>query len=159
MDLPKVLEAGTSSFKLAALSFLRFKRFDLAMSATVALDIGKSVAMFSFLDAVLLRLLTYPDQESIHAIWKADPLARPRVEGFAYREVANRQESTPRFEYVAVTASTPYGNVRVSSLELAIPCNSKHYSNRRISQQGGNPTIDRRNRIVARNARQSQNSA
>jgi hypothetical protein len=46
--------------------------------AILALGTGISVAMFSLVDAVLLRPLPFPRQESIQVIWKVDPLAGKR---------------------------------------------------------------------------------
>ena len=121
MDSRNLLEAGTRSLRLAARSFLRHKRSHLAVSATLALGIGMSVAMFSLVDAVLLRPLPFPDQESIHVIWKVDPLAGTHVEELAYPELVDLQESIPGFEYVAVTPTSLYGYARVLQTGTADP--------------------------------------
>lgn len=113
MGLPYLLEAGTRCLKLGIRGFLRHKRSRLAVSATLALGIGMSVAMFSLVDAVLLRPLPFPDQESIHVIWKVDPLAGTHVEEMAYPELLDLQEGIPGLEYVAVTPTSLYGYARV----------------------------------------------
>ncbi len=121
MDLPKLLEIGTRSLQLAARSFLRHKRFYLAVSATLALGIGMSVAMFSLVDAVLLRPLPFPDQDSIYVIQKSDPLAGTHVEELAYPELVDLQQGIPGFEYVAVTPTSLYGYARVLETGTADP--------------------------------------
>jgi putative ABC transport system permease protein len=72
-----------------------------------------SVAMFSLVEAVLLRPLPFPNQERIQVIWKVDPLAGSHVEELAYPELRDLQQSIPDFEYVAVMPTSLYGYARV----------------------------------------------
>jgi len=81
--------------------------------AILALGIGMSVAMFSLVDAVLLRPLPFPKQESIQVIWKVDPLAGSHVEELAYPELGDLEQSIPDFESVAVMPTSLYGYARV----------------------------------------------
>ena len=97
------------------------KRGYLAGSAILALGIGMSVAMYSLVDAVLLRPLPFPGQESIYLIWKTDPLAGNYVEELAYPELLDLQESIPGFEYVAVMPPALYGSGRVLQIGEAEP--------------------------------------
>ena len=121
IDSPKLPQALTRSLRLAARSFLRHKRSYLAVSATLSLGIGMSVAMFSLVDAVLLRPLPFPGQDSIYVIWKSDPLAGTHVEEMAYPELVDLQEGIPGFEYVSVTPTSLYGNARVLQTGTAKP--------------------------------------
>ena len=99
----------------------RYPRSAAMIEGSLALGIGMSVAMFSLVDAVLLRPLPFPDQDSIYVIQKADPLAGAHVEELAYPELSDLQESIPGFEYVAVTPVALYGNARVLQSGTADP--------------------------------------
>src|ERR1700681_2217621 len=85
----------------------------LAAMGILALGIGMSVAMFSLVDAVLIRPLPFPVQELIRVIWKADPLAGPHVEELAYPELRDLQENIAEFEYAAVMPTSLYGYSQV----------------------------------------------
>ncbi|MDE0263128.1 MAG: ABC transporter permease, partial [Bryobacterales bacterium] len=99
----------------------RYPRSAAMIEGSLALGIGMSVAMYSLVDAVLLRPLPFPDQDSIYVIQKADPLAGAHVEELAYPELSDLQESIPGFEYVAVTPVALYGNARVLQSGTADP--------------------------------------
>src|SRR5580704_15424479 len=84
----------------------------------LALGIGMSVAMFSLVDAVLLRPLPFPRQESIQVIWKVDLQAGNHVEELAYPELGDLQNIRD-FEYVAVMPTSLYGYARVLQMGKA----------------------------------------
>jgi putative ABC transport system permease protein len=89
--------------------------------AILALGVGMSVAMFSLVDAVLLRPLPFPRQDSIQVIWKTDPLAGAPFVELAYPELRDLQENIPGFQYVAVMPTTLYGYGRVIQAGTADP--------------------------------------
>jgi putative ABC transport system permease protein len=101
--------------------YLRHALRNLSSIAILALGIGMSVAMFSLVDAVLLRPLPFPKQASIQVIWKADPLAGSHVEELAYPELRDLQANIPNFEYVAVMPTSLYGYARVLQRDGAAP--------------------------------------
>ena len=107
--------------RLAIRTLLRNKAAYLSAAAILALGIGMSVAMFSLVEAVLLRPLPFPRQESIQVIWKVDPQAGSHVEELAYPELRDLQESIPEFEYVAVMPTSLYGYARVLQTGKAEP--------------------------------------
>jgi putative ABC transport system permease protein len=81
--------------------------------AILALGTGMSVAMFSLVDAVLLRPLPFPHQDAIQVIWKKDPPAGMHVEELAYPELRDLQENIHDFQYVALMPTSLYGYGRV----------------------------------------------
>lgn len=80
-----------------------------------------SVAMFSLVDAVLLRPLPFLRQSSIEVIWKVDPRAGRYVEELAYPELRDLQENIADFESVAVLPTSLYGYARVLQIGTAEP--------------------------------------
>ena len=108
-----LLDACARYAVFAFRTVLRNKGAYLAATGILALGIGMSVAMFSLVDAVLLRPLPFPHQESIEVIWKADPLAGNHVVELAYPELRDLQERTGDFGYVAVMPTSLYGYARV----------------------------------------------
>jgi putative ABC transport system permease protein len=107
--------------KTAARALLRYRKTSLPAAAILSLGIGMSVAMFSLVDAVLLRPLPFPRQNSIEVIWKEDPRAGHYVEELAYPELRDLQENIADFEYVAVMPTSLYGYARVLQLGNAEP--------------------------------------
>lgn len=107
------LDIGAVHLRMAIRSLLRNKGAYTSVCAILALGIGVSVAIFSLVDAVLLRPLPFSDQRSILVIWKTDPLAGTHVEELAYPELRDLQESIPDFESVAVMPTSLYGYSRV----------------------------------------------
>jgi len=91
----------------AALRQLARKPFGNSVAAaTLALGIGSSVALFSLVDAVLLRPLPYPKADQLVAVWDSRPEAgqpRSRVSGFNYRRW---REEAKTFEALALLGTT-----------------------------------------------------
>ncbi|MCB1022576.1 MAG: ABC transporter permease [Bryobacterales bacterium] len=87
-----------------------FTRAYVLAALALALGIGISTALFSLFDAVLLRPLPFPDQDSLYVIWKADPAAGSDYEELAYPELLDMRENIDAFESVALIPTTLYGN-------------------------------------------------
>src|SRR5262249_5252021 len=105
----------------AANAVLRYRKTSLPAAGILSIGIGMSVAMFSLVDAVLLRPLPFPRQNSIEVIWKVDPRAGRYVEELAYPELRDLQENITDFESVAVMPTSLYGYVRVLQIGSAEP--------------------------------------
>src|SRR5258708_6778157 len=102
------LDTGGRHLRLSVRMLLSHKGVYLSAASILALGIGMSVAMFSLVDAVLLRPLPFPKQESIYVIWKVDPLAGKHVEELAYPELGDLRQNILHFEYVAVIPTSLY---------------------------------------------------
>ena len=115
------LDTAARNLRHAVRTLTRNKATYLSAIGILALGIGMSVAMFSLADAVLLRPLPFPRQESIQLIWKVDPLAGKHVEELAYPELRDLEENIPDFEYVAVMPTSLYGYAKVLQTGTAEP--------------------------------------
>ena len=115
------LEIAARYVQIALRTLFRHRGAYLAAIGILALGIGMSVAMFSLVDAVLIRPLPFPGQELIRVIWKADPLAGPHVEELAYPELRDLQENITELEYAAVMPTSLYGYGQVLQMDGAKP--------------------------------------
>src|SRR5580693_2345603 len=116
-----LLDSCARHLRFAVRTLRRNKAAYFSAAMILALGIGMSVAMFSLVDAVLLRPLPFPRQQSIQVIWKVDPLAGTHVEELAYPELRDLQESISDFEHVAVMPTSLYGYARVLQTGQAEP--------------------------------------
>jgi len=114
------LIAGARQLSLAHRTLARNKRDFFCVSGILALGVGISLAMLSLVDAVLLRPLPFPNQDSIQVIWKVDPLAGAHVEELAFPELGDLQ-TIPDFSYVAVLPTSLYGYARVLQIGKSEP--------------------------------------
>jgi len=71
MDIPEYLEALLRNFRLAARSLAKAPAFSLTVILTLALGIGANSAVFSAIDAVLLRPLPFPNGDALLVITQA----------------------------------------------------------------------------------------
>ncbi|HVT95310.1 MAG TPA: ADOP family duplicated permease [Bryobacteraceae bacterium] len=98
-------------------AILRHKKTYLTAAGILSLGIGMSVAMFTLVDAVLLRPLPFARQQSIEVIWKVDPQAGKYVEEMAYPELGDLQQNVHDLEYVAVMPTSLYGYAKALQIE------------------------------------------
>src|SRR5580692_8812581 len=121
MRLLHFLDSVPRHLRQAVRTLARNQATYLSAVGILALGIGMSVAMFSLTDAVLLRPLPFPRQESSQLIWKIDPLAGKHVEELAYPELRDLQDNIPDFESVAVMPTSLYGYAKVLQTGHAEP--------------------------------------
>src|SRR5437763_14703616 len=96
---------------------VRTLRKDLAYSLTgitvLALAIGANTAMFSVLNAVLLRPLPYPSPQQLVMLWSEDPSKNLREGRTAYWNIEQWRSQTASFvdmaffDGVSATLTTP----------------------------------------------------
>ena len=71
MDLPEYLEAAARNLRLAVRALTKAPAFSLTVVLTLALGIGANSAVFSAIDAVLLRPLPFPNGDALLLITQA----------------------------------------------------------------------------------------
>ncbi len=90
---------------------------------TLALGIGASTAIFSVVDAVLLRPLPYPNREKIVAVWEQAPgsdrmdLADPNFEDF--RAQNHTLSALAEYSYAPVSVAGGSEPVRITGAEVS----------------------------------------
>jgi len=99
-----------------------------AAAATLALGIGSSVALFSLVDAVLLRPLPYPKAGELIALWDSRPEAghpRSRVSGFNYLRWREEARSFDALALLGTTSGALTGRSEPIEVEgFRVTCNA-----------------------------------
>jgi len=95
------LEDFSRDVRHAARTLRRGSAFATASAATLALAIGSSTAMFSVLNAVVLRPLPYQSPEQLAMLWTEDPTQNVREGRSARRDVEQWRTGSRSFAGIA----------------------------------------------------------
>ncbi len=119
--------------RYALRQFSRNRGFAITVILTLALGIGANVAIFSIVDAVLLRPLPYKNADRLVVVWQTDATHRGTGAWFdAYREFEEWQHGSRSFEKLAAlswatTGRTLLWNGKPMGL-LALPTSTDFFS-------------------------------
>ena len=107
--------------------------FAITVMLTLALGIGANVAIFSIVDAVLLRPLPYKNPERLVVVWQTDATHRGTGAWFdAYREFEEWQQGSHSFEKLAALSWATSGRTLVWNGKpmglFAVPASSDFFS-------------------------------
>jgi putative ABC transport system permease protein len=83
--------------------------FTLVAAVTLALGIGANTAIFSVVNAVLLRPLPFPEQEQLVVAWKRDTSANTPFVELSVAEIRDWQTQNQSFTALAAMPTTVYG--------------------------------------------------
>jgi putative ABC transport system permease protein len=111
-----LLEHVSQDLRIAVRSLGKRQGFTAAAVITMALGIGANTAIFSLVDAVILRPLAYPDPGSILRIWSANPRGLPRnnvspPDYFDFRDAATGSHA---FQALAAYTAGDYAILRAN---------------------------------------------
>jgi predicted permease len=109
VDLALGLDSVFRDFQYAIRRLRRSPVFVITVVATLALGIGANTAVFSIVDAVLLRPLPYKLSDRLVVVWQTDAAHRGTGAWFnAYREFQEWKQDSRSFERLAaMTWATP----------------------------------------------------
>jgi predicted permease len=116
--------------------------FAITVMLTLALGIGANVAIFSIVDAVLLRPLPYRNPDRLVVVWQTDATHRGTGAWFdAYREFEEWQQGSHSFEKLAALTWATSGKILVWNGKpmglFAVPASSDFFSLLAIPAQIG----------------------
>ncbi len=97
------LDALTQDLRYGLRTLVRTPGFTIAALVTLALGIGANTAIFSLVNAVLLRPLPYPDGGRVVALGEADRAGRPGTLG--YLTFSDYRDRAATFESMAAVRS------------------------------------------------------
>jgi hypothetical protein len=96
-----LFETTAQDVRFARRSLRRNPAFAAASIATLALAIGANTAMFSVLNAVLLRPLPYRSPEQLAMLWTEIPTPRVHEARSAYRDIEQWRRQSETFADIA----------------------------------------------------------
>jgi putative ABC transport system permease protein len=108
------LESVLQDLRFAMRSLRRTPGFALVAVATIALGVGANTAMFSVVNAVMLRPLPYGDADRVTVIWTDNIKSGLHQEATAYSTIMDWRASARTFEQIAF-----YSTQRVAPLSAA----------------------------------------
>ncbi|MBI4503050.1 MAG: ABC transporter permease [Gemmatimonadetes bacterium] len=106
-----LLEVAGRNLRLAARGLLRESSFTLLCILTLGVAIGANSAIFSVVNAVLLRPLPYPEADRLVQVWETNPLANRWGDWASYPDVIDWNRESRSFDGMAAFR---YGRFRLS---------------------------------------------
>jgi predicted permease len=113
----------TFHFKYAVRSLLKQRGLSVAAVVMLAIGIGASTAMFSIVQAVLLRPLGFDEPGRVVMLWPRNITRSHAVGEMAFRDHLDIRQRTHSFERVALVGSVNWpGTLRIGSAEpIGVP--------------------------------------
>ena len=106
--MPPTLETLWQDLCYGARTLAKKPGFSAIAVFTLALGIGANTAIFSVVNAVLLRPLPFADPDELIAVGQNDSLNRARLAQFSFRNFADFREQSQSFERLAAYYNTNF---------------------------------------------------
>src|SRR5256714_11158399 len=100
------METVTKDIRYALRQLFNHRAFSLIAILALALGIGANTAIFSVVNAVLLRPLPYPAPEQLVWIWGTNPLNDIPKENASYPDYADWRQQAQSFDAIGGFAQT-----------------------------------------------------
>ncbi|HKH49443.1 MAG TPA: ABC transporter permease [Thermoanaerobaculia bacterium] len=97
-----------TDFRYAWRTLRRDPRFTLLALLVLALGIGASTAIFSLLDAVVLRSLPYPDPDRLVFVWQAPAKSPGERNPVSYPDFMDWQAQSHSFSHLTIFSNPTY---------------------------------------------------
>jgi putative ABC transport system permease protein len=121
--LRRSLDALVSDVRYAARGLTKSKAFSLVAVTTLGLGIGANSAVFTVVNAVLLKGLPYRDADRLVHIWETEPRQQMRQVSFPdfkdVRDGATSFESVAGYAFEGFTLKTAEGSERLNAARVS----------------------------------------
>src|SRR5262249_17677001 len=94
--------------RFGARMLLKHKGFTAVAALTLTLGIGANTAIFSVMNAVLLRPIPYPDSDRLVMVWATDQETRRRQDSTSFPDFTDWREQNQVFAHMAAYSITPF---------------------------------------------------
>ncbi|HEX6975594.1 MAG TPA: ABC transporter permease [Vicinamibacterales bacterium] len=113
-----IVQHLAQDLRYGARMLLRTPAFTFVAVLTLALGIGANTAIFSIVNAVLLRPLAFPDADRLVLVWATDERTHRRQDVASYPDFAEWRASATSFESMAAFARRSASLAGASDAEL-----------------------------------------
>lgn len=125
----------------SARSLTKQPAFTSLVVLTLALGIGANTAVFSVVNAVMLRALPYPDADRLVSVWETVGEDKQTPVATSYPTYVDWREQSQSFETMGV--STTFGTVILSGGEEALRLRANFVSPEYLDLLGARPEVGR----------------
>ena len=122
-DVRRLVEAFTQDVRYAVRSLRKAKTFTLVAMATLGLGIGANSAVFTVVNAVLLKGLPYRDADRLMHVWETEPRQQTRQVSYPdfrdVRDQARSFEGVAGYAYDGFALKTDEGSERLAGARVS----------------------------------------
>jgi predicted permease len=137
------IEELWQDLRYGARMLIKSPGFTFVAAITLALGIGANTAIFSVIEAVLLRPLPYRDSERLCMLWKSVPVRNIEWDFTSYSAIRDWREQSKSFEDMAVILRPDGSEVTLQSDERTEKIQGSKVSGNFFETLGVRPSLGR----------------